>query len=474
MRRVAALVILIISIGAATPTNAELTSLSNAGIWTAYSGDAGGTKTCTVRGSVRVLAGGIWHHANLTLRAIRSDPATIEMAVENSQWAFAAGRPIRLTLQFNPGGTQQLHGVAKGTAIQAYLISEQLVPWLHGFTAGRKLSVRQNDDEASVVSFPLSGTARAVNAMGDCIQAAGFIRPPKPFVQAGLAPEALASSAKPLAANMHSALHGSTESHASSSAGLSTAEIFFFVALLGFLTWIYTVWYAANIEGENLARAIGLSVTEIRAQAHSLRIRRVQTVAKDIYGTTNTSKWEKEKAHFIERRIQPFLVTASLDRYLPKIMADLQQEIETASQSLPVDRSKTARYASDPFVYDPRMTPVDYEHHCAILLSNNGWNTSTTAITGDQGADVLATRKGVRLVLQCKLYGKSVGNKAVQEAFAAKNFQGCDVAAVVSNASYTSSARRIAATTGVYLLHHDQLETFNPGPALTGARVRVS
>ncbi len=85
-----------------------------------------------------------------------------------------------------------------------------------------------------------------------------------------------------------------------------------------------------------------------------------------------------------------------------------------------------------------------------------------TAVTGDQGADVLAERNGVRLVLQCKLYNQPVGNKAVQEVYAARNFQGCDIAAVVSNAAFTPSARQIAATTGVHLLHHDQLVTFNP------------
>ena len=71
------------------------------------------------------------------------------------------------------------------------------------------------------------------------------------------------------------------------------------------------------------------------------------------------------------------------------------------------------------------------------------------------------------MVVQCKLYSQPVGNKAVQEAFAAKNFQGCDVAVVVSNASYTQSARQIASTTGVLLLHHDELEMFNPAPHIS-------
>ena len=54
-------------------------------------------------------------------------------------------------------------------------------------------------------------------------------------------------------------------------------------------------------------------------------------------------------------------------------------------------------------------------------------------------------------------YAKAVGNRAVQEAFAAKSFVGAQFAAVVTNASYTTSARQLAASTGVLLLHFTDL-----------------
>jgi restriction system protein len=50
-----------------------------------------------------------------------------------------------------------------------------------------------------------------------------------------------------------------------------------------------------------------------------------------------------------------------------------------------------------------------------------------------------------------------VGNKAVQEVFAAKRHEQAHHAAVVTNNDFTRSARQIAATTDVTLLHHDQL-----------------
>ena len=48
------------------------------------------------------------------------------------------------------------------------------------------------------------------------------------------------------------------------------------------------------------------------------------------------------------------------------------------------------------------------------------------------------------VVLQCKLYARPVGNKAVQEVAAARTFYDAGFAAVVSNADYTEAARRLA------------------------------
>jgi restriction system protein len=53
-----------------------------------------------------------------------------------------------------------------------------------------------------------------------------------------------------------------------------------------------------------------------------------------------------------------------------------------------------------------------------------------------------------------------VGNKAVQEAAAARLHERADQAIVVSNAAYTKAARQLAGTTGVILLHHDDLASF--------------
>ena len=63
----------------------------------------------------------------------------------------------------------------------------------------------------------------------------------------------------------------------------------------------------------------------------------------------------------------------------------------------------------------------------------------------------------VRVAIQCKKYGSPVGNKSVQEAYSAKAFYECDHAAVVTNSTFTKSARQAADSMGVLLLHHEEL-----------------
>jgi HJR/Mrr/RecB family endonuclease len=106
------------------------------------------------------------------------------------------------------------------------------------------------------------------------------------------------------------------------------------------------------------------------------------------------------------------------------------------------------------------MSPTQFETCCADYLKLRGWQAHTTKGSGDQGADVIARKNGRVLVIQCKKYSKPVGNKAVQEVFAAKAYVNAHVAAVVSNQTYTKSAHELARRTNVLLLHFTDLKNF--------------
>ena len=177
---------------------------------------------------------------------------------------------------------------------------------------------------------------------------------------------------------------------------------------------------------------------------------RAQTLRTDAYGNAQSDEWAKEIARFIDSQIAPDLPPPFYRKKLEKRRAAIAQQIE--------DRVAQAA-ANQPAQHTlpPNPTPVEFEIFCAEQLRQSGWDAQVTKGSGDQGVDVIATKNGVRVILQCKLYSKPVGNKAVQEAAAGRLHEGAHHAAVVSNSAYTPAAEQLARTTGVMLLHHSQL-----------------
>ena len=98
------------------------------------------------------------------------------------------------------------------------------------------------------------------------------------------------------------------------------------------------------------------------------------------------------------------------------------------------------------------MTGRQFEEYCARYLRKYGFRRITvTRATGDQGADILARRHGRTYAIQCKLYQKPVGNSAVQEACAGKQYYDCDKGMVMTNSTFTKGARELADRTDIEL-----------------------
>ncbi|MEH3116943.1 MAG: restriction endonuclease [Methylorubrum populi] len=188
-----------------------------------------------------------------------------------------------------------------------------------------------------------------------------------------------------------------------------------------------------------------------RRHAPTLALRRRQERFLDAYGNTIEDGWLRERTYFVERTVLPLVEERGFSDYAEPRFDEMIEIVERAAcaHRLP----------------DALETPEDgvaYERYCAELLGEGGWDARPTGASGDQGCDVIAERDGVRLVVQCKRYGRPVGNAAVQEAAAAALHWTGDMAAVVSNAGFTPAARKLAGTTGVLLLHHDDLPGLAP------------
>ncbi len=107
--------------------------------------------------------------------------------------------------------------------------------------------------------------------------------------------------------------------------------------------------------------------------------------------------------------------------------------------------------------FEDNMSPQEYEHYCAALLRERRWTARVTQASGDQGVDIVAEKRGARIVVQCKKYSKPVGNRAVQEIVAAIAHEDAERGVVVATGGYTRAAKRLAASNRVLLLHHSQL-----------------
>ena len=87
------------------------------------------------------------------------------------------------------------------------------------------------------------------------------------------------------------------------------------------------------------------------------------------------------------------------------------------------------------------MEGHDFEYYCADLLKKRGFvDVTGTKGSGDYGVDVLAEKDGVTYGIQCKAYATPVGVKAVQEAYAGKEYYDRMVGAVLTNQYFTKPA----------------------------------
>ena len=181
-----------------------------------------------------------------------------------------------------------------------------------------------------------------------------------------------------------------------------------------------------------------------------LRKRKQKIIISD-YGIENRNNWNNEKKFFIEdvyNNIYNDIDTLDYE-YKDKILDDIVELIDITLDNLNSDTDIT---------FNDKMSGYEYEEYCQNILNKNQWKTFKTKQSGDQGADIIASKDNLTIVVQCKKYSGNIGNKAVQEVYSAKEFYDADISLVVSNhGSYTKSAKELASKLKVKLLHHDDL-----------------
>ncbi len=111
------------------------------------------------------------------------------------------------------------------------------------------------------------------------------------------------------------------------------------------------------------------------------------------------------------------------------------------------------------FEFMDDMEGHDFEYFCADLLKGSGFlDVEVTKGSGDFGIDILAEKDGVTYAIQCKCYTDAVGVKAVQEAYAGRDYYDRMVGAVMTNQYFTSPAVQAAKKLKILLWDRGYLE----------------
>lgn len=106
------------------------------------------------------------------------------------------------------------------------------------------------------------------------------------------------------------------------------------------------------------------------------------------------------------------------------------------------------------------MEGHEFEHYCAGLLEQRGFvEVEVTKGSGDFGIDILAEKEGVTYAIQCKRYHAPVGVKAVQEAYAGRDYYDRMVGVVMTNQYFTTPAVEAAKKLKILLWDGGYLES---------------
>jgi restriction system protein len=98
-----------------------------------------------------------------------------------------------------------------------------------------------------------------------------------------------------------------------------------------------------------------------------------------------------------------------------------------------------------------QMTWQQFERFLQWFFEQQGYLVQMTKKSHDQGADLILERTGERTVVQAKRTKGTVGNRAVQEVFAARGFYQANRALVITTSRFSKPAVDLANRLGVEL-----------------------
>jgi restriction system protein len=229
-----------------------------------------------------------------------------------------------------------------------------------------------------------------------------------------------------------------------------------FLGLSGLLVWNILDRHKRRQQNDETTKTLHRLENLISFHENALISYYHQSRSKDYFGNIDEKRWHGHINTFLQTQLTPDTqnFTAWRSSEIGKTAAAMVDHKTSEMIALHKQNNPLAR------VDVTALTPLEYERHCAELLSEAGWKISMTPPTRDGGADFIAEKQSWRIIVQCKRYAEPVGNKAVQEVNSAVRLYQGNVACVVAPNGFTKQAQREAESLSVHLLHHSALPTF--------------
>lgn len=180
---------------------------------------------------------------------------------------------------------------------------------------------------------------------------------------------------------------------------------------------------------------------------------------RPLSGGDGLAKWKGYTRKYAKEKLQGLRPLDFFGESLPRYIRNhFGTDIEMAGQLFVMQSVATINLLKDKFrPQSASAVGIEFENHLreTILEEFDNVVVETTPVTGDQGADLLIRIESIRIAIQAKRYTGVVGNAAVQEVYAAKQFYDADFAMVVTSSRYTNPARALADKLEVVLATSD-------------------
>lgn len=134
------------------------------------------------------------------------------------------------------------------------------------------------------------------------------------------------------------------------------------------------------------------------------------------------------------------------------------KEIELEKFEVSLSQEEPASIKNELIGEYQHLNDREFETFVKSVFERLGYHVVQTPLSGDQGADLVMSKDGEKVVVQIKKYNAPVSNSAVQEVVASKKHYGAIHAIVVTNNTFTRSAIELALSNKVDLWDGKKLD----------------